>query len=441
MTDYKEQDARISGAGLRVSLAAVISTVLLAGCGGSSSEEEHTHTDIDTAGRLMLFDTRDQALRVLDAEAGELLQTFSLDGDVPRLYTSAGHRYGIAIQRDADRVSFVDGGLYAEDHGDHDHDYEQAPTLLGFTLNDNRPTHYAAGEDTAVLFFDGSDAASARLSVLADAAIANGEVVASLDLETNMHGVAKVIGDKLFTTYRDAAITGTTLPGEIERYSFDGDSFTFDLRYDEQCPGLHGAGANAHALAFGCEDGILSIDLHDSAYPATRFDNPEGLDAGARIGTIAAHPDVEAMVAIAGNQLFVFDPESATEVYRELAFADGVGRVSQGFDAHGEVFHLLGDDGRLRLFDPAADWTLMATVTVTDPLEEDSMMPAVAASAAADILFVLDPAGQRIVVVDSRDGDIVRTLDLDFPASGLAWLGLADEDHDHDDDDHDHSDE
>lgn len=427
---------------LRSPLAIALSAVLIAGCGGSSSDDDeaHEHTDIETAGRLALFDTDTGAIRVLDIDGDvETLATFDMAGEEPRLYSSPDSRYAVAIQREDDLVSFIDSGLYTEDHGDHMHDYAETPTMLNLTLNDHRPTHYSLGGDRGIVFFDGSDAASSKVTLLTDSSLGGGTAEASLDLDNNMHGVAKLADGKLFVTYRDASVTDTTLPDQIERYDFANDSFEFEERYDETCPRLHGAAANSHVVAFGCSDGVLAIDLHNAGYPTIKLGNPDSLATDARIGTLAGHPDVEELVGIAGDQLFVIDAEAAADNYSELPLGDGVGRIAQGFDAHGEVFYVMGDDGKLRIFHPADGWALAATLDVTDPLADGDASPAIAQSAAEDRLFVLNPNNQHITEIDTHDGDIVRTIELDFAASGLVWLGLPDGDHSHDDHDHDHA--
>ena len=424
-----ERNWALSG---RSSMAIAFSAILIAGCGGSSSDDDdsHEHTDIDTAGRLALFDTDANAVKVLDIDDnGQTLATFELTGEAPRLFSSPDSRYGVVIQRGDDLVSFFDSGLYTEDHGDHMHDYAETPTKLNLTLNDNRPTHYSLGDDRGIVFFDGSDAASSKVTVFTDESLGGGTAEASLDLDNNMHGVAKLIDGHLFVTYRDSSITDTTLPAAVERYHLDGSDFEFEERYSQACPRLHGAAANAHSLGFGCSDGVLVIDLHEAGYPATKLDNPEGLAEGSRIGTVVANHDVEELVGIAGDRLFVIDPESTTEVYHELELGEGVGRLAQGFTTHGEVFYVLGDDGDLRLFDPASDWALMTTAELMDaPGEGDTL--AVTTSAAQERLFVLH--NQSVIEVDTTDGDIVRTINLGFSASAIAWLGLAEAGHDHD---------
>ncbi|WP_323753459.1 hypothetical protein [Marinobacter sp.] len=242
------------------------SATLLSACGGSGgdsdSEEAHNHTTIDTDGRLAVFDPGASALKFLNLDDGQILTSIAMDGESPRLYASPDRRYAVAVQRGDDRVSFFDGGLYTEDHGDHMHDYAETPSKLSLTLSDHKPTHYTAGESHGVVFFDGGTAARSKVTVFTDPTLENGSTLASLDLENNMHGVAKLIDGHLFVTYRDSAITDTTLPAAVERYHLDGSAFEFEKRYDETCPKLHGAAANTHSLGFGCNDGVLVIDLH-----------------------------------------------------------------------------------------------------------------------------------------------------------------------------------
>ena len=439
ITRYNSSTARNGVSYHRSALAIALSAIMIAGCGGSSSDDDeaHEHTDIDTAGRLPLFDTGAGAIRILGLDDDvETLATFAMAGEEPRLYSSPDSRYTVAVQRGDDLVSFIDSGLYTEDHGDHMHDYAETPTMLNLTLNDNRPTHYSLGDDRGIVFFDGSDAASSKVTVFTDESLGGGTAEASLDLDNNMHGVAKLVDGKLFVTYRDASVTDTTLPDQVERYDFVNGAFEFEERYNETCPRLHGAAANAHVVAFGCSDGVLAIDLHDVSYPTIKLGNPDSLVPESRIGTIVGHHGVEELVGVAGNQLFVIDAEAAADNYSELSLGDGVGRVAQGFDAHGEAFYVLGDDGKLRLFHPAEDWALAATIDVTGPIGAEDASPAIAKSGAEDRLFVLNPNNQTITEIDTHDGDVVRTINLDFSASGLVWLGLPDDDHSHDDHDH-----
>lgn len=418
--------ARFALGSRTLGFAALVTGSLLTGCGSDSdsSDDEHQHTDIESAGRLALFDTDASELKVLDLDDGEILASFAISGEAPSLYASPGLRYIVAIQRGDDLVSFVDGGLYTEDHGDHMHDYEETPSLLSLTLNDNRPTHYSLGEDHGIVFFDGGDAASSKVTLFSDASLGDSTSEASLELENNMHGVAKLADDHLFVTYRDSSITDTTLPAAVERYHFEDDTLSFETRYDEPCPGLHGAAANEHVVTFGCSDGVLVIDLEDADYAASKLANPDTLAADSRIGSIAANHHVHEVVGVASNQLFVIDAEDSDAPYTELSLGDGVDLLAYGFSAHGDAFYALGSDGDLRLFDPEDNWSERSPVTLAETLD-GATAPSVTVSAAEDSLFVLLPDQQAIVEVDTDHGEIKRTLDIDFSASGLTWVGLS----------------
>ena len=427
--------------------ATLLSVIVLGACGNSNTDDEHTHTHIESDGRLAVFDVDAQVLKVIDLEDGSTLDSFTLDGSAtPSLYTIPGQRYAAVIQRDDNLVSFLDSGLYTEDHGDHQHDYEVDPRLLNFTLTNVKPTHFEAGEDTAIIFNDGSEASVSSVTVFSGASIASGETLFELNRENNMHGAARLIDDHLFVTYRDASITDTTLPAEVERYAIDGNLATFEERYDEQCPRLHGAGYNHETLIFGCSDGILAIDLEDSNFAASKYDSPASMDEGSRIGTVYAHHDVEALITRAGSQLFATVIDEGAVSYEELNLEDGASPLGQGFTPNGEYFWVVADDEQLYLWEVSAGWSTRSTTTIS---EDDITSVTVAASSTDHLLYVLDINNQRIVEIDYEAGSIGNIMNLGFTPSGLAWMGLADHDHDeHDhgheeehDDDHDHDEE
>jgi hypothetical protein len=417
--------------------AALISAALLSACGSSSTDNEHTDTHVETEGRLAIFDVDAQALKVIDLEDGSVIDSFVLDGtSTPRLYSLPGHRYMAAIQRDDNLVSFIDSGLYTEDHGDHLHDYEEDPSLLSFMLTNVKPTHFEAGEDSAVIFNDGSDESVSSVSVFSAASIADGETIFEVNRETNMHGAAKLIDDHLFVTHRDAGITDTTLPAEVDRYSVNEGVATFEERYDAQCAGLHGAGYNHETLIFGCSDGILAIDLLDEDYTATKFVSPESMEEGSRIGSVYAHHDVEALVTKAGAQLFATVVEDGAVSYEELTLDEGVSALSQNFTPNGELFWVVGDNAKLYLWDVEESWTEQASFSISDA---EITSVSVAPSAAGHELYVLDVDNQQVITVDYESGSIEGAIELDFTPSGLAWMGLPEHDHDEEHEEgHDH---
>jgi len=410
------------------------SVLLLSACSDGSSSGDALNDDdiganIDTAGRLALYDENSASVTMLDLDSRTTLQSFTLPGGDARLYASPDKRYAVAIQRDDNKVSFIDSGLYTEDHVDHLHDYMEDPLMLDFGLSGTRPTHYSAHEEHGVVFFDAEDGVPSTVTILSDSDIGAGVVTGELTLSNSMHGAAKFVDDRLFVTYRDASITETTLPAAIERYSLADGVFTMEQRYDEACTLLHGNASNETLLAFGCGDGVLIIDLTQEGYPATKLANPASMAEDTRVGTLYAHTAVNEVVGVAGDQTFIIVP-NADEVFQELPFPSDVSKVSQGFNIDGDTYYILGDDGMLHLYDVIADWAPLMPVAVADSVGEEDTSPVVVPSGADDRLYVLNTNGEQIIEVDSIDGTIVRTIDLDFSATRMTWLGLS-ESHDH----------
>lgn len=397
----------------------------------SSSSEEDDAVSIESAGRLALYDGNDSAVVVYDLDTELALQRFAVTGGEASLYASPDKRYAVLVQRDDNQVSFVDSGLYTEDHVDHLHDYAVDPSMLDFTLSGIKPTHYSTHEEYGAVFFDAEEGVPSAVSIMSDADIAAGRVTGELSLANNMHGAAKLIDDNLFVTYRDPSITDTTLPAAVERYAFAGGTFTLEHRYEEPCPLLHGHAANDDFIAFGCGDGVLLVDLTQEDLPASKIPNPASMAEEARVGSVIAHDDADEFVGIAGEQSFVIDPDSES-VFQEISFPADVSKLAQGFNVDGQTYYILGDDGMLYLYDVEAQWAALNPVAVIDSVGEDDSAPVVVSSAAAERLYVLNATGEQVIEVDSLDGSIVRTLDLGFTASRLTWLGLA-ETHDHQD--------
>lgn len=400
---------------------------LLTGCGsGSSTSNEAKHnSDYETDnGRLAFYDQDSQAIQVLDIKSNMILDSFTISGEAPRLYASPGNRYGVIIQRNDNRVSFLDGGLYQEKHGDHLHDYAKDPAILNFTLNSSRPTHFTTHEDLSSIFFDGQEGVVSSVALLSDEAIESGSTLNELTLSNNMHGVAKLIDDQFFVTYRDPLITETTLPAAIDRYSYIDNTLTFEHRYTEACDRLHGSAATDAFITFGCGDGVLAIDLSHSNHPATKLSNPSSLLEGSRIGSLYAHHNTNEFVGVAGNQLYVIDVNNVADPYQEITLPNGVDNVLKGFNHDGDIFYILGNDGKLYLFDVKSNWNALQPVQVTNAIEANSISPAITVSNGNGSLYILNTDGQEVIEVNSHTGTIIRTINLDFTATRIIWLGI-----------------
>ncbi|MCV6636581.1 hypothetical protein [Candidatus Albibeggiatoa sp. nov. NOAA] len=400
--------------------------------GHDHAEHEDNDLHIESAGRLAVLSSTDNTVNIINLDDQQNLGSFSLGSEGARLYASPEYRYVLAFERNANLISVFDSGLYTEDHGDHLHDYQEAPTDTGIRLNGVKPTHFTAHEEHGVIFNDAGNGVVSSVTVLSDELLTSRGTLPTLELSNSMHGVAKLIEGKLFVTYRDSSITDTTLPAEVERYSFDGSNFTLDTRYNTQCPLLHGAAANEEYLIFGCGDGILSINLHDADYSATHYSNPDFFAEGERIGSVYSHHAVSDMIGAAGRnprKLVRLSPE-AEQVMQPLTLPDNDSPIVQGFNQDGDKFYALSSDGQLHFYN-SADWTFSSSLQVIDALTEESSNPVIITTQVDSHLYLLEPDNQRILIIDSEEESLEGSISLDFPASALTWVGLSAEHEEH----------
>ncbi|HSC68346.1 MAG TPA: 5-methyltetrahydrofolate--homocysteine methyltransferase, partial [Cellvibrio sp.] len=303
-------------------ISLVLVSSLLAGCGGSDTkiverepvpiEDDHDHDheeETPSQGRL-LISIKDQAkVSVVDINEKKVVHDLAVSEAPSALYSSENQRYGFIVQRTADRVDLIDGGVWQEDHGDHLHDYAQAPVAMAFSTNKTRPTHFTGTEKQSVIFFDGNvdTATPATVGVFSEADIAKNTAGNWLQYTTHMHGAAQARGDYLISTVRDPNIAGTTLPDRVAVYHAHNGFYVDENILPVNCPGLHGSAQNENQIAFGCTDGVLVITQTGTSFTASKIANPAGFTGTTRIGTLLGDEEVDAFVGIASGQFFAVD--------------------------------------------------------------------------------------------------------------------------------------
>lgn len=421
---------------LFASLAAA--TVLLSACGGGAGEEhDHENVSIDTAGRLAIAEHNAAALRLHDLDS-QTVETHTLQNAPSAVYASPGGRYAVAMQRLQDRVQFVDGGIWQEDHGDHLHDYKRASQLSAFSLTGSRPTHYdvQAGVQAAV-FMDGNSAATpvqnAGVRLLTDASIGAGNTVATLDLSLPIHGLAEPVGDKLLAVSR-AADAADTLPTHLALYQRNGSGYTLVREIPTRCNGMHGSFSSGSSTLVGCSMGVLLVR---HLTPTTVSDG-QLINTPLRVGTIAGHPRLpDHFIGIATEgvapatvttRFYAIDAVAGTQSsFTPQDWSDGRVRRAHGFDRSGQRFFILDDQGTLTVAQrQAGAWAPLARVTGAIPaMPAAAPWPAMAANGAKDEIYITDPVAKQLVVVNSLTGAVTARRNVGYTPSALAWLGIT----------------
>ena len=407
----------------------------------------HNHGG-EAAGRLLVVNPSAVQAQVFDLADNDLLASVTLDALPSAVYASGGYRFAALINRTADKVDFIDGGLWQEPHDDHFDLYEAVPVLSNFSLNGSRPTHYDPHENQVAVFFDGNAATTtnAAVQVFDDAMIATATVPATLNFDKPMHGVAKPRGEHLLATIRrddaDNTSSNKILPDQVGVYHRHDNDYELEQTLAVTCPNLHGAAQNETHVVFGCSDGVLVAKEGAESYSAQKLLNPSTIASGARIGSLWGHEASGQFIgqATAGDVTQFFSIDVAGE---EIELIDwqpmaGAKPVARDFAYEAEQFVILDDQGYLTLIEPHQEgtqthWEYGARLDFTDA--DVTQMPtgmkfSMALAQNGHKVYIADPIAQQIVEVDLDSLAITATLKLNYAPAMITWLGIA-ETHEH----------
>ena len=425
-------------------MLAVVSLTACKDSSNNSSGNDHQAPDVDTgnSGRLVISSADSAEVAVMNLKDGSEIERISLNNAASGVYSSPQHRFALVAQRDQGEVQIIDGGLYQEDHGDHLHPYEKDPSLIAKTFNGAKPTHYREHEGQAAFFFDGDSEQALLSKVIAfnDEAILHNEE-RSLELDNAMHGVAEPRDEYLLATYRPAEAV-SVLPDQVELYKFNTASASYDLveKFDENCPGLHGAFSTEEASVFGCSDGVLMITQVGETFTASKIANPETMAEGERIGSFSGHADGHVIAGWASGKLYQLDIDAASLTLVDWTQGEQVEYSTAKMDDEGEVLLVLDNTGTVHLLDAENNFARLDTIKVIEEMPEltGHSRVAIATNYANEEAYFVDSVAQKIVVIDVEERHLEGSIDLTFTPKALAWVGIAGEGHDHE---HDHDEE
>lgn len=285
-------------------------TLTMTGCGEAETiikekasvpiEDEHDHGGGEAggmaAGRLLIVDAVNTKTDVYDLADNDLISAVIIDTVPSAVYATGGYRYAALIERNTDKVNFIDGGLWQEPHNDHFDLFSTMPSLSNFNLTGSRPTHFVKNAGQVAVFLDGdaSTGNNAGVYVFDDHMIEEAEMPKSMSFSMPMHGVAEPRGEHIIASIRrdDSLSTSSNfiLPDQVGVYHFHDDEYELEQTFDITCPDLHGAAQNKAHIVFGCSDGVLVItDNGNDTYSAQKLLNTDDVADGLRIGSLWGH--------------------------------------------------------------------------------------------------------------------------------------------------------
>ncbi len=448
---------------LAFSIAATMA-LAITGCGGAdttinerdpiAAEDDHDHEGEHggtALGRLLVINTTDTEADVFDLEDSDLITNVTLDALPSAVYATGGYRFAALIERNADTVGFVDGGLYQEPHDDHFDLFQIMPSLSSFSLSGSRPTHFVTHEGQSAVFLDGDSSTGNDAGVLVfdDHMVEEAEDPTSLAFSMPMHGVAEPRDDYLLTSVRrddaDSTSTNFILPDQVAVYHLHDGEYDLEETFTETCPDLHGAAQNETHIIFGCSDGVLIVtDNGSGSFSAQKLANSSDVADGLRIGSIWGHHESAQFIGKASAhggstvQLFTIDPAEVEMEEIDWQPMPDASPVTQGFAFEAEQFVILDDQGYLTVIEPHEEaghthWEYGDRFDFTTA--DVSTMPdgfkfSMALAQNAHTVYIADPIQQHILTVDLDVLGETGDIELDYPPSMITWLGIAEE-HDH----------
>lgn len=376
-----------------------------------------------TRGRLVVADGTAAQVSVVDLDDGTAAGAFALEGPAA-VYTDAADPLGLGflVQRANNTTQLLSSGVAFEEHDGHFHIGKQAPALLAARIAGQTPTHFVKHDGWVTIFNDGDGTAD----YLPASQLALGTVQPRRHATGfPHHGVALVAHGRLLSSLPDPvepAPGASRLPiGVSSRLATTPATAEAEVT---GCPRLHGEGANATRVAFGCSDGVLVLTWTGSAFTSTKIPNPPDTGASTRVGTVLGAHDLDVFVGNFGaDALSLIDPAAGTITPVPLPAATFGFKLFD--DAHVIVLTI---DGALHKLDPrtgAAQAAALSAIPAypVPPSGHDAVRPGLALG--ADRAYVSDPRRGVVVEVDLAQWRVERTFTVGGAPSSLGVVSAS----------------
>ena len=389
--------------------------------------EDEGEEEVSLEGRLLVGDGETGALSVIDLESGEVQQdAFDLGSRAGRIYATPSGRYAIAVSSDANTVHLFDGGIYLEEHGDHEDLVEEDLRRLDVDLSGDNPSHlYTAGE-WAAIYYDGSgDVALINEHELEE----DGDGYSPVGFNAGPHhGAAVPLADDLFAVtiqHPDYANSPADyrLPVGAEIRDVDG-----KVLYSAEagCPDLHGDAGNGHMAVFGCTGGVLAVEAHDGDYEDWFVAAPAGSAADFRLTSVYGYAGLDHFYASGSAVgLYLVEPEEG-EMEQLIPASDDLRPIQVSISHDGELLLVVMSDGEIRAYD-AHDADLLAS---SSEILSDEIDPGFWArphfATAPGHIFVTDSAAGQVIALEVHGDELeeAERWSISGKPTKIAFVGL-----------------
>ena len=359
--------------------------------GGSYSDVEGAQEESEAQYRLVLADSSDGSVAVLDLLTEETERIDAVDG-LQAIGTDGRFAY-LESPSGTDRV--LDSGVWTWDHGDHHHYYRASTRLVDADV----PAGAAAGafnQPTVVLDDSGT------ATVLDRSALEEGEVEELVTLQ-DVAGVALAVGDEVLAGSRDG--------DRLEVHTLDGDVREVDV----ECSDPDVAARTRAGVVVGCAEGAALVDPDD--WTAELIAYPEGTAPAERAVGLEHRPGSTVLAALRGD-LGAWSLDVRAGTWTPIEAPGAVAAAAAGEDLPVLV---LDADGRLTSYD-AATGEPLAETDLVEQVDPERPAPVIAVDSAR--AYVNDATAGVVHEVDYDDDlRVARTLEVDVTPSLMVETG------------------
>jgi hypothetical protein len=405
----------------RRTVGALTAAVLLGACSDGPTEPvvEAPQAAIHFQ-RLLVTDAQQPTGQLLALHNDSSVQTLTF-GDMPtRVYTTSSGRFAGVNVQSQNRVQFVDGGVWTETGSQA---YRRSASLLGFQLQDTRPSYENVNGDWISVFFDGSGVA--RWVLESDLAAGRSRTAHEVNTGTPHHGAGIMVPANNVPFFVTTATNAAGSPQGVIVRNQQGQVVS-QVAVGE-CPGVHGNTSIATGGVIGCNNGMVLVRRSGASVVAEKVtltgemqglalrNAYTGLGGSFILGQFAAFPGQPAQRVFA-----TIDPVSGA-VTRLPALPAGVTDSWRVVEPVKGQIVFLGNNGTLYIYNGATRQLQHTVAGVVPAIVTGAAVHQVAV--AEDLAAVASPTTGEVVLVNLANGSIIRRIAVGGAPSRLALLG------------------
>jgi hypothetical protein len=371
--------------------------------------------------RLLVTDAQQPSGRVLALHNDSTVQSLTF-GDMPtRVYTTSSGRFAGVHVQSQNRVQFVDGGVWTET-GSQAH--RRNASVLGFQLQDTRPSYENVNGDWISVFFDGSGVA--RWVLESDLAAGRSRTAHEVNTGTPHHGAGIMVPANNVPFFVTSATNATGAPQGVTVRNQQG-QIVSEVAVGE-CPGVHGNTSIVTGGVIGCNNGMVLVRRSGASVVAEKVtlagemqglalrNAYTGLGGNFILGQFAAFPGQPAQRVFA-----VIEPVTGA-VNRLPALPAGVTDSWRVVEPVKGQIVLLGNNGTLYVYSGTTRQLQHTVANVVPAIVTGAAVHQVAV--AEDLAAVASPTTGEVVLVNLANGTIIRRIAVGGAPSRLALLGV-----------------